>query len=185
MQESEPSIADYAEDPRVIEVLELADAVEPLLKAGLSIAEQLVELLGAVDEDSSLLDSFSEYSKKDIIACAEIVEKAQMKSGYKPVDDERRILLAFALAFAPIRDRLDVIDPDMEARLLAARQKAMAAIDASAKPPATDEFIKGLWRENPVFVSVLGMCPVLAVSNTAMNAIAMGLALLAWAEWHR
>ena len=34
----------------------------------------------------------------------------------------------------------------------------------------------GLWRENPVFVQVLGMCPVLAVSNTAMNALAMGLA---------
>jgi len=40
----------------------------------------------------------------------------------------------------------------------------------------TDDFIKGLWRENPVFVQVLGMCPVLAVSNTATNAIAMGLA---------
>ncbi|MBT4096322.1 MAG: electron transport complex subunit E [Gemmatimonadetes bacterium] len=40
----------------------------------------------------------------------------------------------------------------------------------------TDAFIKGLWRENPVFVQVLGMCPVLAVSNTAMNALAMGLA---------
>ena len=42
--------------------------------------------------------------------------------------------------------------------------------------PSTDEFIKGLWRENPVFVQVLGMCPTLAVSNTAMNALAMGLA---------
>ena len=40
----------------------------------------------------------------------------------------------------------------------------------------TDIFLKGLWRENPVFVQVLGMCPVLAVSNTAMNALAMGLA---------
>jgi electron transport complex protein RnfE len=42
----------------------------------------------------------------------------------------------------------------------------------------TDEFIKGLWKENPVFVQVLGMCPVLAVSNTAENALAMGLATL-------
>tara|TARA_Y100001972_G_scaffold126648_1_gene181014 strand:- start:2790 stop:3419 length:630 start_codon:yes stop_codon:yes gene_type:complete len=41
---------------------------------------------------------------------------------------------------------------------------------------STDEFIKGLWNENPVFVQVLGMCPVLAVSNTAENALAMGLA---------
>jgi len=40
----------------------------------------------------------------------------------------------------------------------------------------TDEFVKGIWRENPVFVQVLGMCPVLAVSNTAVNALAMGLA---------
>jgi len=40
----------------------------------------------------------------------------------------------------------------------------------------TDEFIKGLWRENPVFIQVLGMCPALAVSNTAINALAMGLA---------
>ncbi|MCB0840659.1 MAG: hypothetical protein KDD99_28525, partial [Bacteroidetes bacterium] len=31
--------------------------------------------------------------------------------------------------------------------------------------PSTDEFIKGLWRDNPVFVQVLGMCPTLAVSN--------------------
>ena len=42
----------------------------------------------------------------------------------------------------------------------------------------TNEFIKGLWRENPVFVQALGMCPVLAVSNTAKNALAMGLATL-------
>ena len=49
----------------------------------------------------------------------------------------------------------------------------MATLKAN---PTTDEFIKGLWRDNPVFVQVLGMCPVLAVSNTAMNALAMGLA---------
>jgi electron transport complex protein RnfE len=45
-----------------------------------------------------------------------------------------------------------------------------------AAQPSTDTFIKGLWRDNPVFVQVLGMCPVLAVSNTAVNALAMGLA---------
>lgn len=42
--------------------------------------------------------------------------------------------------------------------------------------PATDDFLKGLWRENPVFVQVLGMCPSLAVSNSALNALAMGVA---------
>ena len=49
-------------------------------------------------------------------------------------------------------------------------------ITKATAPTTTDEFIKGLWKENPVFVQVLGMCPVLAVSNTAVNALAMGLA---------
>lgn len=48
------------------------------------------------------------------------------------------------------------------------------------KPPDAeryyDEFVKGIWRENPIFVQVLGMCPTLAVSNSAINALAMGLA---------
>jgi electron transport complex protein RnfE len=39
-----------------------------------------------------------------------------------------------------------------------------------------DTFLRGLWKENPVFVMLLGMCPVLAVTNSAINAIAMGLA---------
>ncbi|HEX9799854.1 MAG TPA: electron transport complex subunit E [Thermoanaerobaculia bacterium] len=53
------------------------------------------------------------------------------------------------------------------------------AFDSNANvPPSTDEFVKGLWRENPVFVQVLGMCPTLAVSNTARNALAMGLATM-------
>ena len=37
-------------------------------------------------------------------------------------------------------------------------------------------FTEGLWRENPVFVMLLCMCPVLAVSNSGINALAMGLA---------
>ena len=39
-----------------------------------------------------------------------------------------------------------------------------------------DDFLKGIWRDNPVFVQVLGMCPVLAVTNSAINALTMGLA---------
>ena len=40
------------------------------------------------------------------------------------------------------------------------------------------ELVKGLWKENPVFVQVLGMCPSLAVTNTAVNGLAMGGATL-------
>lgn len=39
-----------------------------------------------------------------------------------------------------------------------------------------DTFLRGLWKENPVFAQLLGLCPVLAVSNSVANALAMGLA---------
>ncbi len=39
-----------------------------------------------------------------------------------------------------------------------------------------DTFLTGIWKENPVFVMLLGMCPVLAVTNSVINALAMGLA---------
>ncbi len=39
-----------------------------------------------------------------------------------------------------------------------------------------ETFTQGLWKDNPVFVMLLGLCPTLAVTNSAMNALAMGLA---------
>ena len=38
------------------------------------------------------------------------------------------------------------------------------------------EFMEGIWKRNPVFVMVLGMCPTLAVTVSAVNSISMGLA---------
>ncbi|TWU43432.1 Electron transport complex protein RnfE [Novipirellula aureliae] len=40
----------------------------------------------------------------------------------------------------------------------------------------TNDFLDGIFKRNPVFVQVLGMCPTLAVTNTGVNALAMGLA---------
>ncbi|NNG15986.1 MAG: electron transport complex subunit RsxE, partial [Gemmatimonadales bacterium] len=38
------------------------------------------------------------------------------------------------------------------------------------------DFIRGIWRENPVLVQMLGLCPALAVTNTVANSLAMGVA---------
>lgn len=46
------------------------------------------------------------------------------------------------------------------------------------EPLTLDTFLRGIWKENPVFVTLLGTCPVLAVTNSATNAISMGLATL-------
>ncbi len=52
----------------------------------------------------------------------------------------------------------------------------MTAESLTTSTPDTNDFLDAVWKNNPVFVQVLGMCPVLAVSNTATNALAMGLA---------
>lgn len=39
-----------------------------------------------------------------------------------------------------------------------------------------EDFVRGIWQENPVLVQTLGLCPALAVTNTVANSIAMGLA---------
>lgn len=41
---------------------------------------------------------------------------------------------------------------------------------------AYKEFVKGILKENPVLRVLLGFCPVLAVTTTAINALGMGLA---------
>jgi electron transport complex protein RnfE len=38
------------------------------------------------------------------------------------------------------------------------------------------DFTKGLWKENPVLVLLLGMCPTLAVTTNAKNGLGMGVA---------
>ena len=43
---------------------------------------------------------------------------------------------------------------------------------------AKENFLKGLVRENPVLVLLLGCCPTLGVTSSATNAIGMGLATL-------
>ena len=40
------------------------------------------------------------------------------------------------------------------------------------------EFTKGLWKELPPFRLVLGLCPTLAVTNSADNGLGMGLAVI-------
>ncbi|MBT8042776.1 MAG: electron transport complex subunit E [Pontiella sp.] len=43
---------------------------------------------------------------------------------------------------------------------------------------AMKEFTKGLWKENPVLVLLLGMCPTLAVTSSATNGLGMGVATM-------
>ena len=40
------------------------------------------------------------------------------------------------------------------------------------------EIICGLWKNHPIFRQLLGMCPTLAVTTSALNGLSMGLAVI-------
>ena len=40
----------------------------------------------------------------------------------------------------------------------------------------TQDLMRGVWKENPVLIQMLGLCPTLAVTNTVANSIAMASA---------
>ncbi|MGQ0286748.1 electron transport complex subunit E [Pasteurellaceae bacterium 22721_9_1] len=42
----------------------------------------------------------------------------------------------------------------------------------------SDLLSQGLWRNNPAIVQLLGLCPLLAVSNSVTNALGLGIATL-------
>lgn len=44
--------------------------------------------------------------------------------------------------------------------------------------PLSEDLLRGIWKENPVVVQMLGMCPTMAVTNNVANAFAMGAATL-------
>ncbi len=50
--------------------------------------------------------------------------------------------------------------------------------ETKARSDDMNVLLNGLWKENPVFVQVLGMCPTLAITNSVKNALAMGLSVI-------
>lgn len=48
----------------------------------------------------------------------------------------------------------------------------------AAKTSLVGELSKGLWKDNPIVVLLLGLCPALAVSTLAYNGLGMGLATM-------
>jgi len=49
-------------------------------------------------------------------------------------------------------------------------------MEAKTKTPLLQELIKGLYRENPILIIMLGLCGALACSGNAVDAIGMGAA---------
>ena len=53
-----------------------------------------------------------------------------------------------------------------------------ATKDNTPSAQYTDIIYNGLWKNNPALVQLLGLCPLLAVTSTVVNALGLGLATM-------
>ena len=53
-----------------------------------------------------------------------------------------------------------------------------SAVENQQKSMWKEIFAQGIWKNNPAVVQLLGLCPLLAVSSTATNALGLGLATM-------
>jgi len=52
------------------------------------------------------------------------------------------------------------------------------AVEVKEASPYKEISVNGLWKNNPALVQLLGLCPLLAVSGSVVNALGLGLATI-------
>ena len=57
-------------------------------------------------------------------------------------------------------------------------EKIESTVENQQKSMWKEIFTQGIWKNNPAVVQLLGLCPLLAVSSTATNALGLGLATM-------
>ena len=112
----------------VAEVLRSSGARAELEAIGHDIAREFAELVGAVEENSSVLESFQGYPKATILAATEIISASPSQGIESMSEEHREVLLTLACNFVQTRDRLDVLDDARIARLMECQAKARTAL---------------------------------------------------------
>lgn len=69
---------------------------------------------------------------------------------------------------------MSTLDTELNTETEAAETEAPAATG----PDYSEIIYNGIWKNNPALVQLLGLCPLLAVTSTVVNAIGLGLATL-------
>lgn len=124
--EVQADLSDYVDLPSVMTVLTAVGAVPHLVAIGHDIAREFADLVEAVEEGSPVLDSFAGYDRADILEASELIVALGSTPKLDALkDDQRKLLLKLAIGFIPARDRLDVLEEDRIAALLACRSEAL------------------------------------------------------------
>ncbi|MCL5777927.1 ABC transporter transmembrane domain-containing protein [Limibaculum sp. FT325] len=117
--------ADLMRRADVAELLARTGGMAELEGLGWRIASEFAELIEAVTPDSTVLDGFPGYSRAEVLAAGELFARHRGDPPGKLPATARQTLAVLAARFVPQRDRLDVIDDETRARVLACRARVL------------------------------------------------------------
>jgi putative ABC transport system ATP-binding protein len=112
--------------PRVADALLRVGALDLLAAMGEDIARAFAGLAATVSPDSPLLDRVGSYARVDILGAAALAA-ASPAPGRRAGRARRQALIALAARYTAVRDRLDVLDGERIAAVMAMRAKLLAA----------------------------------------------------------
>ena len=116
------AIDSMAENTYVLEVLEKVGMTGDFLDMGVQVARTMIELFADLPPGHQFFEQFSFISSEDLPDFQPIVAKADKDGVDSLKPDEKRRLMALPFKLIPARHRLGLMNPDLERRLLEARQ---------------------------------------------------------------
>ena len=110
-----------ADNPHVVRVLESCDLIEPLLKSGYQVARTMLELFSDLAPEHEFFEQFSFIEAEELPDYKELLSRADFDNLGALEGEDRMRLLSLPFKLITARHRLDVIDDDLQARILEAR----------------------------------------------------------------
>ncbi|MEE8500332.1 MAG: ABC transporter ATP-binding protein, partial [Kiloniellales bacterium] len=112
-----------AENPLVTEVLGETGLIEPVLDMGVNIARTMVEIFADLPPGHPFFDQFSFIDADDLPAFRTLIAKLDKHGKASLDEDEALALRRLPFDYVEARHRLGLIDEEVEAKVVVARQR--------------------------------------------------------------
>ena len=121
-------LENLARQPDLRRVLREQDLEQALARVGLSIAKTMIELFADLPPGHPFFEQFSFIDADQLPDYKALVQRSDKVGAEALSDADRQMLLQLSFGYVEARHRLDLIDEDLEARILAARRSFADAL---------------------------------------------------------
>ena len=111
-----------AENDYVLKVLDQVSLTESFLQVGYQLAATMVELFADLPPDHELFQQFSFISSDELPEVQSLLQRADRNNLGGLAAEDRTRLMSLPFKLEPARHRLGLIDDDMQAKILEARE---------------------------------------------------------------